>query len=1147
VAARSGKLWSNAPVTLARDAQVHGFARSAGTVTLGTNAQVTGGIQQNQPITPYKTSQWTVSLPASGSAVLVNQGQTRLLAPGAYAAVNVKTGGKLKMSAGTYFFDSLTLEPNSQWVVDDSAGAVVVYVRKDSIFRGILTGVPSTNTKIKLLVVNLGTISVPVEAAFRGTLFSPNATLLMHPIGSAQHWGTFIGKSVVVDPDVVVNHHAFPWTQIVPLPPGVIEMTDAPIVLRPSIGSAGVPVATATSPTPVPYEIPRDIWVNVGNAGNGTLQVSFRTPGGSTEVCTYTGGSPVANPTTDLDRAKGLRYTFPECTGNYESGSVVQVDWIEARILSADPGSHKTGVELSVGPGCSSSLPPPLTPEEVVVLRDGFNWLTVDSLPETDPDGNPALWHGLIYIDRREQLDALNLWRVYWSSTPFSQKYISQFSGKCGRMEHATEGKGLVVYAIFPAKLFNILRTFAHEALLLGGAEPPFKFIVPSTPDQPEYVNSDGSIKYSALATPDYLAWLAAGGTQLPWFGSSIVNWASEAVSDAGDWIDDNIIDPAGDVVDDGFSYVGSGWDEAVDWTANALDDGWELIQMGLGDLVGLFGEVTVTLNVQIQNRDAGFATNSLMLRGWGDAPFQPIVPRGAQARIRQWGWGFLPIMNQDEIKAGGLARIQAAEGQGDRGGALCIELENNDGMMTTDLAPNEVCKFDGLNFDNFEHNTTNDLRTNQKDLHAFTQIVDSADYARDVLGSNPRRAEVLIGWIPNELTGIVNDFPGAILNGNAERAMALCLDFPSGAQISITELSLLLGAAGPVVGALSALAAPIVMKDIWWPDENGAAQNIDSRGVMTHEFGHFFVCNEVFNYGGPSAMHALRSRLAEGANDSRSDVVTIAMEAMADVFAMGAVGGANYVNPPGVTRTNQMSFCSADPCMEQNFRGAGDYSDPTLDPARLEFFDELARYQSLFHDVFDRADSSARRTDAPWNGDVWTQSGGQLVESTNGYIAFADEPISLAADGFRRMIEWWQAGAEDDASIHAVVAGLTDMLIASNYNWCQLCELFALHTPGAPGVTGDPATDAPADWAARWARWSFCSTNAEITSRIGAAPETYMNVNQSCEVCPNLSRPVDGVCTPCGPGEVARGNRCEACVPPREPSQNNSCNIVPP
>ena len=90
--------------------------------------------------------------------------------------------------------------------------------------------------------------------------------------------------------------------------------------------------------------------------------------------------------------------------------------------------------------------------------------------------------------------------------------------------------------------------------------------------------------------------------------------------------------------------------------------------------------------------------------------------------------------------------------------------------------------------------------------------------------GSNPVRADVLIGWVPNELTGIVNDFPGAILNGNAERPMALCLDFPSGAQTSIAELTLLLGGAGRVVGALSALAAPIVMKDIWWPDENDAA-----------------------------------------------------------------------------------------------------------------------------------------------------------------------------------------------------------------------------------------------------------------------------------------------------------------------------------
>jgi len=119
------------------------------------------------------------------------------------------------------------------------------------------------------------------------------------------------------------------------------------------------------------------------------------------------------------------------------------------------------------------------------------------------------------------------------------------------------------------------------------------------------------------------------------------------------------------------------------------------------------------------------------MLRGWGNEAFGPIVPRGVQARIRQWGWHFLPIMGQDEIKAGGLAEIDAAEGQNGRGeSTLCFELENNDGMMTTDLIPNEVCNF-GVNLDAFEHDTTNIVRTNQKDLRAFTQIVDSADYAK--------------------------------------------------------------------------------------------------------------------------------------------------------------------------------------------------------------------------------------------------------------------------------------------------------------------------------------------------------------------------------------------------------------------------------
>src|SRR5690606_10577298 len=117
------------------------------------------------------------------------------------------------------------------------------------------------------------------------------------------------------------------------------------------------------------------------------------------ETCTYQGGSSVAHPVTELDRAKGLRYMFSSCTGGIKPGGEYLVDWVRVEVVSADPESLGTAVSVPVGRGCDATLPPPMTPEEVVVMRENFDWRTVDALPETDPEGHPALWHALIYLD----------------------------------------------------------------------------------------------------------------------------------------------------------------------------------------------------------------------------------------------------------------------------------------------------------------------------------------------------------------------------------------------------------------------------------------------------------------------------------------------------------------------------------------------------------------------------------------------------------------------------------------------------------------------------------------------------------------------------------------------------------------------------
>lgn len=1220
VSAIVGDVWSKPSVNLAQGARVEGDARSAGAITLGAGALVTGVTQAQQSLGPLKSRSFKVNLPASGSSVSVEPGQTKTLSPGSYAGALIKTSATLKVTGGAYYFDSMSFEPSSKLVLDDTE-PVIFYVRGGFTWRGRAERKQDAAAdKLKFLVVALGTGSMPIEKAFRGTVVAPNATLLLQPlaIGTA-HWGAFFGKNVQVEADVVIHHHGFRWSTMLPADP--VAWLDPVVSLDPVHGGAGgtgESTAETALETPVLFEVPDEIWVQRGNAGSGILTVSLRAPGQPVQTCTYHGGSTVAHPVTELDRAKGLRYLFPTCTGGIQPGGEYLVDWVRTEIVSADPESFGTSVSVRVGKGCDDTLPPPMTPEEVVATREDFDWLTTDALPEVDPEGNPALWHALIYVDNvvhgsadpplMDQLQALDTWRVYYSALPLSRTYVRELAGKCGRVQHATDAKGVVVYAVLPAKLFNILRSFAIEAVLEGVA-PPFKFIVPSTPKEPEFVNSDGSLKYAALGTSGYADWLAELPPHEPYWGESAVNKARDTYNDASDWVEDNVVDPVSEGGQEGFSYVTGGWDAAIDWTANATDDAWEEIQLGLAEFVGAFSaKVDLKLDFSFLNRDPNLNTSLSMKRLWGDrfrmtasglTPELELIPRGARARVRQWGWGFLPVMSQSPIEYSTkdqngntvppfydkttIRVLRDDDGRGD--GALCVELDTQDGMLTTDLIPNEVCNFE-LGLDDIPTGTVA-VETNDRDLHALIQIADSAAYAKEVMGYTPNKADVLIGWVPNELTGIINNFPN--LRGSNERAMTLCLDFPSVGAGAISELTGALGAGASAAfgGAVGGVSGAILTKDIWWPDEKDAEDNVDSRGVMTHEYGHFLMCSMMYDHEHGSALTALIARLGEGQNDCRDDDITLATESVADAFTLQVVGGTNYVASAGSLEVREtrgtlpiqakIAYCLSGPtgCFETNYRGGGDltgtFQTPETwcgsaetcceehgdedgdgledEPSVYPFNDELAKYQSIIHDAFDRSDSSGRLTLNPWNGDVFESLGGnpaKLVLATNPYIAFDDDDVVLPASMFRDWINHYsdQPGAGIDQSM----IGLSMAMDDHGVSWCHRCELFALHERAASGTAADttnPANDRAANLTERYQRWGLCRDSSRLSDIVGAPPEPFLNMNTSCQACgewefTDLTN--NGLCTACPAGEVARGDHCEPCPPGSIPTAGNQC-----
>ncbi|HEY3236277.1 MAG TPA: hypothetical protein VGJ84_16285 [Polyangiaceae bacterium] len=155
---------------------------------------------------------------------------------------------------------------------------------------------------------------------------------------------------------------------------------------------------------PIEFDIPAALRVVEGDAGNHEAVLSFRTADGKQIRCFYRGGSSQSHPTDALELAKARLYRFDHCQGGFAAGDRTQSNWFQLSVQSGD-NMHpigRTTVEVGLSTGrCSGELPPPLSAEETVRLRQSFSWQNTSALPETDAQGRPSLFYALIYVRTR--------------------------------------------------------------------------------------------------------------------------------------------------------------------------------------------------------------------------------------------------------------------------------------------------------------------------------------------------------------------------------------------------------------------------------------------------------------------------------------------------------------------------------------------------------------------------------------------------------------------------------------------------------------------------------------------------------------------------------------------------------------------------
>jgi hypothetical protein len=213
VSARTGNVWSARDVVLRNNAQVTGFVDAiVGPVSTQGPFMVTGavvagpGASFTSPTLPALPSFPGGTFPPFTGA----PGQALGVAPpGTYGVVTLNAGSSVTLRSGTYFVDSIQMEPGSQVTLDKTQGAIRIVVRTNIIFRG--TWIDGGGLPGNSLVEFLGTNPVVVSTPFRGTLFAPRASILVSNI-TAPHIGAFLGDSVTIFEDVTVHFTPFPGT-----------------------------------------------------------------------------------------------------------------------------------------------------------------------------------------------------------------------------------------------------------------------------------------------------------------------------------------------------------------------------------------------------------------------------------------------------------------------------------------------------------------------------------------------------------------------------------------------------------------------------------------------------------------------------------------------------------------------------------------------------------------------------------------------------------------------------------------------------------------------------------------------------------------------------------------------------------------------
>ena len=204
-----GNMYSATDIRLGIRNFVEGDMFAVGTITEQANTVGDVAFLGQSTFADPQLVQIDVTVPDTSAGNLnLFPDDTQILTDVRRGRLNVFSRATLTITAGTWFLDHLSVEPQGTLVLDDSAGPITLVIGESLTIRGDWIDGTDNGEVPDVLVAYDGAQTVSIEQPFSGSLLAPNARVILGG-NQATHEGALFAKSFQVRPDVGVQQQPF--------------------------------------------------------------------------------------------------------------------------------------------------------------------------------------------------------------------------------------------------------------------------------------------------------------------------------------------------------------------------------------------------------------------------------------------------------------------------------------------------------------------------------------------------------------------------------------------------------------------------------------------------------------------------------------------------------------------------------------------------------------------------------------------------------------------------------------------------------------------------------------------------------------------------------------------------------------------------